>query len=70
MFGQEVLISNEGDGKAPYDVYDLSGNLLLASFIAPPNDGYNCNNVGIAWDGSFFYTYTLSPTVLVPSLAK
>lgn len=45
------LISNRGDTIGPYDIYDLDGNLLQASFINP-----NTETTGIAFDGTYFYT--------------
>lgn len=47
------LIANRGDAEGPYDVYDLSGNLLTASFINPFNSTLN---TGIAFDGTYFFT--------------
>ena len=50
------LISNRGDNiNAPYDVYDLNGNLLTAAFITPT---LGAGVTGIAFDGTnFFISY-------------
>ena len=49
------LISNRGDTIGPYDVYDLDGNVLSASFINPSLNGCSATT-GIAFDGDYFYT--------------
>jgi hypothetical protein len=49
--GVGYLISNRGDGAGPYDVYDLSGNLVTSDFINATNF-----TTGIAFDGTDFYT--------------
>ena len=47
------LVSNRSDGGHIYDVYDLSGNLLVSSFI---NDTSPTQyTTGIAFDGSNYY---------------
>jgi hypothetical protein len=43
------LIANRGDAAGPYDVYDLSGNVLQAAFITP-----TFAPTGIAFDGTNF----------------
>ncbi len=50
------LIANRGDaaGGGEYDVYDLDGNLLTASFIDT-----NKSSTGIAFDGSKFYVSSI-----------
>jgi len=45
------LIANRGDTVGPYDIYDLDGNLLQASFINPGHA-----TTGIAFDGTNFIT--------------
>ena len=45
------LIANRGDAIGPYDIYDLNGNLLQASFINP-----GTSTTGIAFDGVNFIT--------------
>lgn len=53
--GQGFLISSEDSGYASpsvYDIYDLSGNVVRAHFIAAADGG----NFGIAWDGTDFWT--------------
>jgi len=45
------LIANRGDAEGPYDVYDLSGNLLTSSFITPVGQ-----STGIAFTGNEFLT--------------
>ena len=51
--GTPRLIANrEALNSDPYDVYDLSGNLVEPSLIAP----YFNNQGGIVWDGSTLYT--------------
>ncbi len=49
-----MLLSNRGDGEGPYDVYDLAGNLITASFLNP--GGFT---TGTAYDGTYFYTSSL-----------
>ncbi len=49
------LICNRADGGGPYDVYDLDGNVIQASFIDP-----GTFTTGIAFDGADFYTSNLS----------
>lgn len=48
------LIVNRGDGVGPYDIYDLDGNLITASFINP-----GTFTTGIAFDGTDFFTSNL-----------
>jgi hypothetical protein len=55
--GQQVLISNRGDDADPYDVYNHNGGSPIQSSFIVPGD----RDTGIAWDGSYFYTYALSP---------
>lgn len=43
------LISNRGDAVDPYDIYDINGNLITASFITTGFSG-----TGIAYDGTNF----------------
>ena len=60
--GQGYLISNEGDGVGPYDVYDLNGNLIIHDFLNTAAAGINCSSVlctGVAFDGTNFYTSNL-----------
>jgi len=45
------LIANRGDSEAPYDIYDLSGNLLSSAFLNPGHA-----STGIAYDGNDFLT--------------
>jgi hypothetical protein len=45
------LIANRTDAGGPYDIYDLDGNLLQASFINP-----GTSTTGIAFDGTDFFT--------------
>jgi hypothetical protein len=45
------LIANRTDAGGPYDVYDLNGNLLQASFINSVS-----GTTGIAFDGTDFFT--------------
>ena len=47
------LIANRGDAEGPYDVYDLSGNLLSAAFL---NTVPFQSSTGIAFDGTYFLT--------------
>lgn len=49
--GVGYLIENRGDAEGPYDVYDLNGNLVTSSFIAPAQ-----STTGIAFDGTNFFT--------------
>ncbi len=53
------LIVNRGDGVGPYDIYDLDGNLLQASFINP-----GTFTTGIAFDGTDFFTSNLNAGTL------
>jgi hypothetical protein len=49
--GVGYLIENRGDGQGPYDIYDLSGNLVTAAFINATDF-----TTGIAFDGTDFFT--------------
>src|SRR5665213_1308919 len=54
--GTGYLISNRGDANGPYDLYDLSGNLVTADYIDPgTNHNGNESFTGIAYDGTDFY---------------
>ena len=44
------IIANNGDSVGPYDLYDLSGNLIQAGFITP-----SFAPTGITFDGTFYY---------------
>lgn len=52
------LIVNRGDGVGPYDVYDLNGNLITASFINP-----GTTTTGIAFDGTDFFTSNIGSSL-------
>ena len=45
------LLSNRGDTVGPYDLYDLSGNLLQSAFINKTS-----STTGVAYDGTYFFT--------------
>jgi len=47
------LVSNRSDGGHIYDVYDLSGNLLVSAFITDTSP--TAYTTGIAFDGSNYY---------------
>ncbi len=56
--GVGYLVSNRGDQHGPYDLYDLSGNLVIADFIHPggSSDPSAITPTGIAFDGQYFFT--------------
>jgi len=56
--GVGYLLSNRGDQHGPYDLYDLSGNLVVADFIHPggSSDPSAITPTGIAFDGQYFFT--------------
>jgi hypothetical protein len=57
--GVGYLISSRGFQKGPYDLYDLSGNLVIDSFIDPSrliNNQGASTPTGITFDGAHFYT--------------
>lgn len=53
--GALTFISNRGDDKSPYDVYDSNGNLLISDFIDPSKNGFGTAQSGIAYDGTDYY---------------
>lgn len=44
------IIANEGDATGPYDLYDLSGNLVQSAFITT-----TFSPTGITYDGTYYY---------------
>ena len=56
--GVGYLLSNRGNQHGPYDLYDLSGNLITADFIHPggSSDPNAITPTGIAFDGNYFFT--------------
>ncbi len=57
--GVGYLISSRGFRRGPYDLYDLSGNLVTDSFIDPSrliNNQSASTPTGITFDGVQFYT--------------
>jgi len=61
--GVGYLVSNRGDQHGPYDLYDLSGNVVTAAFIdpahlfpAPITSQAAITPTGIAFDGKHLFT--------------
>ena len=58
--GLEVLgngiIANRGDGEGPYDLYDLSGNLVKSAFINPSTTpAFHGITTGVTFNGTSYF---------------
>lgn len=50
------IIANRGDGVGPYDLYDLSGNLVTSDFIDPSTvPGFQGITTGVTFNGTDFF---------------
>lgn len=56
--GTGYLVANRGYQTGPYDLYDLSGNLVTEAFINPGSASSQAASrpTGIAFDGNHFFT--------------